>query len=74
MGFSSEEFIKMREEMMNYNDYVMRQWEKRYTEPDDDPYEDMDDEEYKEMCERAEYEEGMLYEKYERERKQKLGE
>lgn len=74
MGFSSEEFIKMREEMMNYNDYVMRQLEKRYIEPDDDLYEDMDDEEYKEMCKKAEYEEGMLYEKYEQERKQKLGE
>lgn len=74
MGYSGDEFLKMREEMMNYNDYVMRQWEKRYAEPDDDPYEDMDDEEYKEMCEKIEYEEGVLYEKYEQERKQKLGE
>lgn len=74
MGYSGDEFLKMREGMMNYNDYVMRQWEKRYAEPDDDPYEDMDDEEYKEMCEKAEYEEGILCEKYEQERKQKLGE
>lgn len=57
-----------------YNKHVLEQWEKRYTEPDDDPYEDMDEEEYEALCEKADYEEGMLYEKYERERKQKLGE
>lgn len=57
-----------------YNKRVLEQWEKRYTEPDDDPYEDMTDEEYEAMCEQADYEEGMLYEKYEQERKQRLGE
>lgn len=58
-----------------YNEYVLKQWENRYLEPpDDDQYEDMTDEEYEAMCEQADYEEGMLYEKYERERKQRLGE
>lgn len=44
---------------MTYNDYVMAQWEKRYTEPDNDPFDDMSDEEYEEMCEKADYEQGM---------------
>lgn len=38
---------------MNYRDYVFAQWEKRYTEPDEDPYAGMSDEEYEEMCEKA---------------------
>ena len=44
---------------MDYKDYVMRQWERRYTEPDENPYEDMSDEEYQEMCDRMDYEQGM---------------
>ena len=44
---------------MNYRDYVFAQWEKRYTEPEEDPYAGMSEEEYEEMCEKADYEQGM---------------
>ena len=57
-----------------YNKRVLEQWERKYLEPPNDPYEDMSEEEYEALCEKADYEEGMLYEKYEQERKQKLGE
>lgn len=58
-----------------YNDYAMRQWEKRYTEPPDDSlYDGMTDEELEALADKTDYEEGMLYEKYEMERKRNLGE
>ena len=61
--------------MKNYNQYVLEQWEKRYTEPPDDSlYDDMTDEELEVLADKTDYEEGMLYEKYEMERKQNLGE
>lgn len=57
---------------MNYNDYVMRQWERRYTEPDENPYEDLSDEEYEELCDRIDYEQGEYDEWCDMQREERL--
>ena len=45
---------------MNYNEYVMRQLERRFTDPDDiEIYEGLTDEEYQQLCDEYEHEEMM---------------
>ena len=45
---------------MNYNEYVMRQLERRFINPDEmEFYSGLTDEEYQELCDQAEHEDMM---------------